>query len=98
MQGVRRASYLDVSPEAFSSDGPHSRVSPALGGGRGSGSSRRASVCMAAEALMAGIRDKDSREGAAAAVKSTGRAPPLGDVRSVDRLRELLHRAQYIYT
>ena len=39
-------------------------------------------------------RDKDSREGAAA-VKSTSRAPPLGDVRSVNRLRELLNRASY---
>ena len=50
-QGVRRASYLDVSPEALS-DGAQSRASPGGGHGRGS---RRASVCMAAEALMAGM-------------------------------------------
>ena len=52
LQGVRRASYLDVPPEALS-DGAQSRTS--LGGGHGGRGSRRASVCMAAEALMAGM-------------------------------------------
>ena len=52
-QGVRRASYLDVSEAR--ADGAQGGAG-VLGGGR----SRRASVCMAAEALMAGIKDKDS--------------------------------------
>ena len=81
-QGVRRASYLDVSPEPEAlSDGAQGGVSP---GGRGS---RRASVCMAAEALMAGMKDKDKDGGGSASSSTravnTNRAPPLGDARSV---------------
>ena len=69
MQGVRRASYLDVSPEALS-DGSISR---------------RASVCMAAEALMAGMKDGGggSASSSTRAVNSS-RAPPLGYARSVE--------------
>ena len=65
MQGVRRASYLDVSPEALS-DGSISR---------------RASVCMAAEALMAaGMKDKNSSASSSTRAVNS-RAPPLGDAR-----------------
>ena len=80
-QGVRRASYLDVSPEPEAlSDGAQGGVSP---GGRGS---RRASVCMAAEALMAGMKDGGGGGSASSSTRAvnSSRAPPLGDARSVE--------------